>query len=292
MSKPRADNLEDLIYEDTLGTDRVSSTENHAELLENLDNLTRTVERGLIKLGLTNGEARLYVFLARTGAKKASEVTKLTGLARSETYTILNSLRKKGLVSCSLRYPVDFVAVPFEDALNILIGIEKERLIALERQNATLLDAWSLIASSSFKREVREEKFQILEGNNSIYKRIRDIISSAEEEVLICANERHLTRLYHNHIIDHCSMLTTRGVDVKVLTNENPSLELLKAVENYDLGVVLDQDDKMNFIVVDKSQVIFIKDNSLMNVQSAIWTDCDPLVQSMVRLFFELLKRT
>jgi len=186
------------------GVDQPSSYAKHTELMEGLENQTRMVEVGLVRMGLTPTEARIYVLLAKVGAKKASEVAKLLNLPRTETYFMLGSLQKKGLVSSTISHPVRFVAVDFDTALNTLLGMEKQRVTLFERQCKELLCAWSSIATHQvICEEIEEEKFQILEGNNAVYQRIKDVISSAEEEIIIMADQKQLTRLYHNEVTDN-----------------------------------------------------------------------------------------
>lgn len=274
--------------------DQPSGHTKHTELLARLENLKSNLETGLVTIGLARNEARVYIFLAKKGAKKASEVAKLLSFPRTETYHLLGALQKKGLVSCTMHYPVRFVAVPFDSALKTLLGIEKQRVISFERQGKVLLDLWSSIASHEvMHEEIDEEKFQILEGNNSVYGRIRHIVSSAEKEVIIMADQKQLIRLYHNGVTDHLQSLTTKGVDVKILTSVEPRpKEMLKEIKRCELKLLAQPITNIHYIVVDKAKILFfIKDNSDGNATSAIWTDCESLVQCILCLFEELWKR-
>ena len=52
------------------------------------------IENALAKLGLSKNEIRVYVYLARTGMLKASEISEVISLHRTETYRILRDLEK------------------------------------------------------------------------------------------------------------------------------------------------------------------------------------------------------
>jgi sugar-specific transcriptional regulator TrmB len=75
-------------------------------------------------LGFKN-EVKVYIYLARTGEHKASEISEALSLHRTETYRILRDLEKRGLVSSVFEKPLKFTAAPFEKALDILIETKK-----------------------------------------------------------------------------------------------------------------------------------------------------------------------
>lgn len=296
MSKHENNRLKSVAEQDyTVVGEQAASDTKHAELFANLEDLTQQLEKGLARMGLTLNEARVYIFLAKKGAKKASEVAKLLDFPRTAMYQILSSLQKKGLVSSKMHAPAKFVAVPFDAALNTLLGIEKQRLVSLGNQGKALLDIWSSISNYEVvHEEIDEEKFQILEGNNVVYRRISDIVSSAKKEVIIMmTDKKHLTRLYHSEVTDQFQSLTAKGVHVKILASFDTRLEeILGEMKGCEIKMLTEYAAKLHYIVVDKTQLLFfIKDDSDKKAPSAIWTDSRSLVQSILCLFEELWKQ-
>ncbi len=57
----------------------------------------------LKSIGLTNGEARVYIALLSLGTSTVSPIVKLSGISSSKVYFILNRLAVKGLVSMSIK---------------------------------------------------------------------------------------------------------------------------------------------------------------------------------------------
>ena len=49
-------------------------------------------------IGLSAGESQLYRVLLRVGAKPASELSKLSGISRTNTYNVLTQLEGKGII--------------------------------------------------------------------------------------------------------------------------------------------------------------------------------------------------
>ncbi len=264
----------------------------HTDLLATLDNLTFTVENGLAGMGLTDQQSKIYVFLAKKGAKKASEVAKLLNLPRTHTYNLLNSLQKKGLVSCTMNYPIRFVATPLDKAVKTLLDMEKQKLVSFESQSRQLLDAWSSIAYHEITdEEIEEEKFQILEGSKVIHGKIMEIVSSAEKEVIVMADSKALNALYHNDVTARLQSLAEKGVDIKLLTSSKSCTEILDELGKCKIKTPPSFNANLHYIVIDRTQLAFFRKEKDEKTPSAIWTNCESLVRCIVYLFEELWSR-
>jgi sugar-specific transcriptional regulator TrmB len=274
------------------GVDRPLSQAKYADIASKLEDLTSSVESSLAEMGLTNNEAKIYVLLAKKGAKKASEVAKLLNFPRPQAYYLLRSLYKKGIVSRTMHNPARFVAISFGDALNTLLDMQKEKLVKAERDSQTLLGVWSSIASHEVTyQEIEEEKLQTLEGSGVVYRRIRDMVSAAEREVIIMADQRELVRLHHNEITDHFKALSSNDVDVKVLTFSEPRYEAVKEIKNCELTIIPDSNANVQCIMVDRKYMVFVRDSARGFGPSAIWTDCSSIIQCFLCMFEGLWKR-
>lgn len=265
----------------------------HTELLGRLEDLTYTVETGLSRLGLTDQQSKIYVFLAKKGAKKASEVAKFLNFPRTHTYNLLNSLQKRGLVSCTMHYPIRFVATPLDSAVKTLLDMEKQRLLSFESQSKLLLDAWSSIANYEVSgQEIDEEKFQILEGDTVIYRKIGEIVQSSKKEVMVMADNKQLITLYRNEVTDKFEPLTANGVDIKILTSSQPSTEIQEEIKECQLKALTKFNANLHYLVIDRTELIFFTKESLSgNAPCAIWTNCESLIRCIECLFEELWKR-
>ena len=255
------------------------------------------IQAELVKFGLTPNEAKVYIYLAKYGHRRAVEIAKSIHIPRTETYHLLSSLQNKGLVTATFQHPIKFNAVPFDKALNILIDIEKDRLRTFERKEKDLLTLWDTIPD--FKMEddsVGQEKFQILEGQVQIYSRAKDMRAKARQEVLVLGYEKDYLKLYHYDFMDGLSALTEAGVTVKLLaTFSANSLDMFKEV---DPDMVKHIPSSVNaplcFVMIDRSELLFfIKNTGTSNKgMLAMWTDCKPFMEAMHILFSELWKNS
>lgn len=274
------------------GVDLALDQTKYTAIVSKLEGLTSTIETSLVGMGLTNNEAKIYVLLAKKGAKKASEVAKLLSFARPQAYYLLRSLYKKGIVSRTMHSPARFVAIQFSDALTTLLDIQKQRLAKVERESHALLNVWSSIASHEVTyQEMEEEKVQSMEGTSIVYRRIMDMISAAEKEVIIMADQRELARLHHNEITDHFRALKTKGVGVKILTFVEPRFEVIEEIRGCELRMVSDPNTSVHCIIVDRNQAVFVKENARGFGPSAIWTDSSSFVECFLGMFEGLWKR-
>ena len=87
----------------------------------------------LIQLGLTEGEAKVYVALLKTGSTTVGPIVKASGVASSNIYDILDRLLEKGIVSYIIKSKTKY----FQAAPPINIGdylSEKKKKIDEERE--------------------------------------------------------------------------------------------------------------------------------------------------------------
>jgi len=68
------------------------------------------IEKTLYRLGLSKNEMKIYIYVARRGEHKASEISEALSLYRTETYRILRDLEKKGLISSVFEKPLKFIS--------------------------------------------------------------------------------------------------------------------------------------------------------------------------------------
>jgi HTH-type transcriptional regulator, sugar sensing transcriptional regulator len=62
----------------------------------------------LIRLGLTSGEARVFLSLLKLGSAKVGQIIKDSQVSYSKVYDVLNRLSSKGLVSHIIRGNVKY----------------------------------------------------------------------------------------------------------------------------------------------------------------------------------------
>ena len=249
------------------------------------------IEKSLRRLGLSKNEVKIFMYLARTGEHKASEVSEALSLHRTETYRILRDLEKKGLVSSVFEKPLKFIATPFEKALGALIETKKIKINLLEKKKESLVDLWLSLPQSETEPE-RKEVFQILEGEEQISLKANEILNNAEKEVFIFISENDIANFYHSGILDRLEELSKKNVKVQLLTNYSPKscffiekIKLKKA--KYSLSKV--DDELPTYVLKDDEQLLLLirKNNGKKRV-AALWTNYGAFTRALKALFLEL----
>ena len=82
------------------------------------------VIKALIGLGLSRSDAEVYVYLAKKGPQKVVHLSKALIYNKQKINTSLRNLQTKGLVTTA---NTTFHALPFKEALELLIETEKEQ---------------------------------------------------------------------------------------------------------------------------------------------------------------------
>jgi sugar-specific transcriptional regulator TrmB len=91
------------------------------------------------KLGLTQTDAKVYVYLAANGPNKARAIVDYLKINRGQVYKSLRRLQNKGAAISRNEHPIKFSAVPFEDVLDILMKIKKEQAKILQESKEELI---------------------------------------------------------------------------------------------------------------------------------------------------------
>ena len=239
--------------------------------------------KGLVELGLTQNEAKVYMYLAKSGSKKAIEVSKALNIPRTETYHLLARLQNKGLIMVTIQHPIKYIAKPFEDTIQTLIGTIEEKVRSFEKKKDGLLHQWKALPEFAYDNDEGRDKLQILEGKTSVYTKARELCNGAEAKLLILAGEKELLRFYHYDVLDNID------VDADILTNISNKFATILEEINADVSI----NDELNapcFIIKDYKEMLLFMDNENSRDVVALWTDCRSLIQSMELLFEKLWK--
>ncbi|MEM3730857.1 MAG: helix-turn-helix domain-containing protein [Candidatus Bathyarchaeia archaeon] len=249
-----------------------------------------TIEKTLHRLGLSKNEIRVYIYIARTGEHKASEISEALSLHRTETYRILRDLEKKGLISSVFEKPLKFIATPFEKALDILIETKKMKINLLEKKKDSLVDLWLSLPKPETEHE-RKEVFQILEGEEQISLKADEILDNARKEVLTFISENDVANFYHSGLLDKLASLSKESVNVNLLSNYSPKncffIEKVK-VKNSKYALSNTEELPTFIIADDEHLLLLIRKNNGKKKVAALWTNYEAFIKSLKALFKEL----
>ena len=263
------------------------------------------IQTALSNLGFSRSNARVYIYLAKKGPKKASEIAKNLKMTKQQLYPIIKSLQKRGVVTSTLERPARFSAVQFEKIIDLFTKVKMEELKRIQKNKNTLLEDWRSI----FIKETEEktEKFSVLEGKKFIYSKIQQMIQETNKKLSIIFPLSSLIKLDQYGIFD-CNILPKKSkVNFQVLTElTNQNLRAGKTflkttsknkfkirARNPNLGlklfppmVIRDEDEILLFISTNNGTSVIEKD------ENSLWTNCKSIINSFQCVFDELWKNS
>lgn len=244
------------------------------------------VKDELMKFGLSSNQAKVYIYLSKSGPKKASDIFKALELPRTETYGILNALQSRGIITAEFSSPVVYAALDLKDTIDALVSAEKEKINILAKREDKLMEMWNEIpASITEGNTTRKEQLQMLQGNPQIHSKLRQMVETVKEEIKIFCTLRDLSSFYYSDIID---MLAKSPADVKLIISPASMIPTYARKINKRRIRFMPNTKTENqcFVVKDSEVMIFLRNatHSPSNVFS-IWTDSQTLAESMIMLF-------
>ncbi len=256
---------------------------NNDEYREYIEKIIRTLQ----ELGLTINEAKVYIYLAKSGYKKATEVAESVGIPRTETYQILSRLQAKGLVTATLEHPVRYSAIELNELLKAMINAGMERLKEFERRSNEIISVWSTLPEFVKTSADDKDRFQVLEGRENVYTRITSMINEASDTILIACSEVDALRLYNYGIIDQ---LADCKASVKIISNIQSNM--LSIFIDVGLNNVRHVEGKIPFMMIkDGKEMIYTLRNNSKNDTTVLWTDSQAIIDAMHTLFFLLWEK-
>ena len=95
--------------------------------------------KALVSLGLSRLHAEVYVYIAKMGSQTVKDLDVALNYSRNQIYKSLGMLAAKALVT---KEGITFSAIPFEEALDMLIKLKEEQAKTMNQRKKELLVNW------------------------------------------------------------------------------------------------------------------------------------------------------
>ena len=258
------------------------------------------VLKTLEEMGLARLDAKVYVFLAKKGPKKAKDVALALRASKQQLYPALKSLQSKGLVNATLEHPARFSAVTFEKALDLFAQAKMEEAKSIQQNKDNLLSDWQYIGIK--EADDKSAKFTVIEGRKYVYSKIQQMIQETKRQLstvttvsgLIRADQYGLLDTAFNHPLK--SKVQFRFLTELSEMNTNAMSRLLEKApktgfnlkgRNPELGLKLSP----RMVIRDNEELLYFITPPTED-DSCLWTTCKELVRSFVAVFDELWRNS
>jgi len=167
----------------------------------------------LMKLGLTEYEAKIYIALVKGGPSRASELSFLSNVPRTKTYGALKELVRKSLVLAIPERPERYLAASPNETLFPLV----ERLGEdLKRAEDTIQSLTLSYESMKYVRKVEpyeKSGFWIIKGRSEIYVKLDEMFTNANKFIHVTTTSNGMVRAYkaNARALEKCK---SKGVEI------------------------------------------------------------------------------
>jgi sugar-specific transcriptional regulator TrmB len=260
------------------------------------------VIKALRDLGLSDLDAKVYIFLGKKGLQKGQDIARSLKVHKQQVYRSLKNLQEKGIVSATLDHPACYSAEPFQKVIDLFIRAKMEEAQHLRQSKDAILSDWQSIVIS--ENGSASEKFTVIKGRNIIYSKIQQMIQQTKKELstitsipyLVQADQFGLFDTAFGHPMKDSIQLrfltelsTQDAKTLKKLLKRTLNQKLLLKVRVHDLGLKLP-----NRMVIrdDEEAIFFINTNAdstgLEQDDVCLWTNSKSLVNSFSAVFEDL----
>jgi len=234
-------------------------------------------------------ETKVWLALLSKGVSSAGEIAEISGVPRSRTYDVLESLEKRGFVIQKLGKPIRYIAVKPE------IVIEKLKNNTTKHAEEKIKTLSTLKDTTEYK-ELQElhktgvepiknhELSTSIKGRSNLYLQMRNIMENAEKTIHLTSSAFELLSK-QKMFKDTFTKLKKRKVDIKVIISDNAE-EAVKLSKK--LGVeVKSKPINSRFVIVDKTELIFtIKPTNVHeDFDYGVWINSPFFTTSMAYMF-------
>jgi len=234
-------------------------------------------------------ETKVWLALLSKGISSAGEIAELSGVPRSRTYDVLESLEKRGFVIQKLGKPVKYIAVKpatvIEKLKNNTSTRAEEKIKTLSNlKETTEYKELQELHKTGIEPIKNHELSTSIKGRSNLHLQMRTLMESAENMVYLTSSAYELLSK-QKMFKDTFSKLKKRKVDVKVMIadNEDEAKKLSKK-----LGVeIRSRPINARFVIADKTELIFtIKPTNVHeDFDYGVWINSPFFTNSLAYMF-------
>ena len=233
-------------------------------------------------------ETKVWLALLGKGLASAGEVAEISGVPRSRTYDVLESLEKRGFAIMKLGKPVKYIAV------KPTIIIEKLKSNTLKNANERIESISKLKDTNEYKeleqlynvgiQPVKQEDISgSIKGKLTIYNHIKELLENAKKEVIICTSVQEIQgkSRFFSLVFDR---LKKANIKIKIaLSGEEKDI---KKINNKFKIKAKQIDVDTRFFIADNEQVLFmISKTGLPEEEIAVWLNTPFFATSLGFMF-------
>lgn len=234
-------------------------------------------------------ETKVWLALLSKGVSSAGEIAEISGVPRSRTYDVLESLEKRGFVIQKIGKPVKYLAVKpeivIEKLKNNTMKYAEEKVKTLANLKDTQeYEELKELHNTGIEPIKNHELSTSIKGRSNLYLQIRDIMENASKSIYMSTSAYELNTK-QKMFSDLFEKLNKRKIDVKVIISDGDS-EAKKLSKKFKIEI-RNKPINARFILADKEELIFtIKPTSVHeDFDYGVWINSPYFTTSLAYMF-------
>ena len=239
-------------------------------------------------------ETKVWLALLSKGIASAGEVAEASGVPRSRTYDVLESLEKRGFAIVKIGKPVKYISVKPTEV------IEKIKSKTMHEAQEKVESLANLKATKEYEEledlhntgiaPVRSDEITgSIRGRSNAVSKIRELLENSNKEVLICTSVKDFEDK-SRVLVPTLEKLNKANVKVKVaLSGEPEKIRKLNAKFNLKAKTL---DSGARVFISDKREILFMTTSENSEEEMGIWLNSPFFAESLYTIINTPLKNT
>jgi sugar-specific transcriptional regulator TrmB len=231
-------------------------------------------------------ETKVWLALLSKGIASAGEVAELSGVPRSRTYDVLESLEKRGFAITKIGKPVKYISVKPTEVIEkikskaMLEAQDKIKSLASLKDTQEYAELEQL-HNSGISPIKSSEIAGSIRGRPNILSRIRELLENAKKEAMICTSVLDFedkSRVLSSAL----EKLSKNNIRIKISLSGDP--EKIKKI-NAKFGLKAKPiDSNARVFVADKKEVLFMVTPETSEEEIGVWLDSPFFTESLTNI--------
>ena len=238
-------------------------------------------------------ETKVWLALLSRGVVSAGESAELSGVPRSRTYDVLESLAKRGFAIVKIGKPVKYIAIEPKTVL------EKMKINALNEAQEKVKLLNNLKETSEYQELDNLHKTGIspvkleelsghIKGRANVLSKIKELLNNSEKEVSICTTIEDFED--KSRVLLPVIQRLNKG-EIKLKIALSGDEDRLRRINNkYGLKAKNTQ-NKGKFYISDKNEILFMISQENSDEEVGVWLNSSFFANSFSGMFDNYLKR-
>ena len=237
-------------------------------------------------------ETKVWLALLSKGIASAGEIAEISGVPRSRTYDVLESLEKRGFAIVKIGKPVKYISVKPTEVIEKIksktMQEAQDKIATLanlkETQEYTELEQLHNTGISPIKQS---EITGALKGRSNIISRVRELLENAEKEALICTSVTDFEDK-SRVLMPAIQKLIKNNIKIKMALFGAPD-KVRKIASKLNIKAK-NIDSNARIFMIDKKEILFMVTSENTDEEIGVWLNSPFFTEALSRIIDNTLR--